>query len=260
MKIADIKRIILIVLLYYCLFVIISCIVTDSEITQGDFVYKHFKTSSEEYYVVLGLSEEGKEKKILTIPSEVRGVKVKKIGYRKHLRTVGSIESKNLEILYIEKYIEFGHQLFLNCPNLEKIICLEFVDKTNTDEYYDLYYQNVINNKGTEDEEYRRVGVYVYPEEDYIVDRQNILYSYANVVYYLDKDTVYYIDFYDNEKITDIPSNPVLDGYEFIGWFKEEECINEWDFDNEIAEVIYEADGITRYYNVNRLYAKWNKK
>lgn len=42
-----------------------------------------------------------------------------------------------------------------------------------------------------------------------------------------------------------LPQDPVRDGYNFVGWFKEEECLNEWNFDEDIVE-----EDIT-------LYAKW---
>ena len=42
-----------------------------------------------------------------------------------------------------------------------------------------------------------------------------------------------------------LPQDPVRDGYDFAGWFKEEECLNEWNFDEDIVE-----EDIT-------LYAKW---
>lgn len=44
--------------------------------------------------------------------------------------------SDTLEIIYLEKYLEFSHnEFFNNCPKLRKIICLELVDKV--EELYD---------------------------------------------------------------------------------------------------------------------------
>jgi len=42
--------------------------------------------------------------------------------------------------------------------------------------------------------------------------------------------------------------DPVRDGYDFGGWFKEEACTNEWNFTTDVV-----TGNIT-------LYAKWNKK
>jgi hypothetical protein len=82
------------------------------------------------------------------------------------------------------------------------------------------------------------------------------MYNYANVVYYLDENTVYYIDYYDEGKITYFPEEPIKYGYKFMGWYKEPECINKWDYENDILPEIFE-EGIGRSFKVTRLYAKW---
>ncbi|MEG2086460.1 MAG: InlB B-repeat-containing protein [Clostridia bacterium] len=53
---------------------------------------------------------------------------------------------------------------------------------------------------------------------------------------------------------------PEREGYTFIGWYKEPECINEWNFESDKtpAEVLDKTTGepITQ---ITRLYAKWTK-
>ena len=62
---------------------------------------------------------------------------------------------------------------------------------------------------------------------------------------------------YDNENIVFIPQDPVRIGYIFGGWYKEEECINKWDFGDDIIPA-KEYDDKNKYIiNETILYAKW---
>lgn len=80
---------------------------------------------------------------------------------------------------------------------------------------------------------------------------QNLLK--ANVSYHLnyDENNYYYIDYYENgEKISYIPPIPQRDGYTFGGWFKEADCIDQWDFEEDTIL-------LTEEQTVVNLYAKW---
>ena len=80
---------------------------------------------------------------------------------------------------------------------------------------------------------------------------QNLLK--ANVSYHLnyDENNYYYIDYYENgEKISYIPPIPQRDGYTFGGWFKEADCIGQWDFEEDTIL-------LTEEQTVVNLYAKW---
>ena len=75
----------------------------------------------------------------------------------------------------------------------------------------------------------------------------------ANVSYHLnyDEDNYYYVDYYESgEKILYIPPIPQRDGYTFGGWFKEAECINQWNFDTGTVQISEDIQEI-------KLYAKW---
>lgn len=68
----------------------------------------------------------------------------------------------------------------------------------------------------------------------------------------------YWLDDYDGEIIKFIPPTPTREGYEFGGWYKEPECINQWDFENNlIASKIYDENNDYVYIETI-LYAKWN--
>ena len=227
------------------------------EIIEGDLKYLHIKTNSDEYYSVIGLSEEGQLKSIITVPAEVNEIPVKKIGFLRSKTCVGSITSDKLEMIYLEKYIEFAHNdFFINCPKLEKIICLEFEDKVK--EFYDYQGQYVKKNLNKENEGIKRLPVYVYPSTDFVKDTQDNLYVYANIIYYIDSNTVYYIDYCEGVKLEELPEIPILEGYKFVGWYKEPECINEWNFDQDNLNEIINNEFEVNFY-VNNLYAKWEE-
>ncbi len=75
----------------------------------------------------------------------------------------------------------------------------------------------------------------------------------ANVCYFLNynENNYYYVDYYENgEKVMYIPPEPQRDGYSFGGWFKESDCINQWDFDTDTLQLAEEVQEV-------KLYAKW---
>lgn len=180
-----------------------------------------------------------------------------KIGFLRSNTCVGSMTSDTLEIIYLEKYLEFSHnEFFKNCPKLRKIICLELVDKV--EEFYDYQGQYLKNNLKKENEEIYRLPVYVYPAKDFVEDSQDNLYVYPNIIYYTDRDTIYYIDYSDNGIIEDFSENPIREGYKFSGWYKEPEYINKWNFNEDNLNEIINLEYLVQF-NVNKLYAKWEK-
>ena len=75
----------------------------------------------------------------------------------------------------------------------------------------------------------------------------------ANVCYFLnyEENNYYYIDYYENgEKVMYIPPEPQRDGCSFGGWFKESDCINQWDFDTDTLQLTEDVQEV-------KLYAKW---
>ena len=76
----------------------------------------------------------------------------------------------------------------------------------------------------------------------------------------------YWIDDYSDELIEYKPKNPIRIGYAFMGWYKEPECINEWDFEKDIVpEKVYveryieSKENMYWFYEFKEtiLYAKW---
>ena len=106
-----------------------------------------------------------------------------------------------------------------------------------------------------------KVKIYV-PSEKYALFKE-VLSEYfggsllkANVSYCLNYDgnNYYYIDYYESgEKILYIPPEPQRDGYSFGGWFKETNCVNQWNFNVDTLQITKEEQEV-------KLYAKWIAK
>ena len=56
-----------------------------------------------------------------------------------------------------------------------------------------------------------------------------------------------------------IPPIPERDGYAFDGWYKESDCINEWDFETDALPQAQVDDQGQEIYQETKLYAKWIK-
>ena len=74
-------------------------------------------------------------------------------------------------------------------------------------------------------------------------------------------DGVFFVDNSDyGTTIKDTPYYPLREGYGFTGWYKEPECINKWDFENNtLPTVEYDEEGNPTEYIETKLYAGWQK-
>ena len=165
------------------------------------------------YYVknesatILGLVSEGKEREELVIPETLGGYPVKQIGA--FSASIGSSI----------KYYGIDATIYRNYESSEKIdgkyIAANNIQiNVELEEYYDF---NLFCYEQANDIKYEAMG--------------GNLRTFHTIV----RDGCY----------LNLPQDPVRDGYNFAGWFKEEECLNEWNFDEDIVE-----EDIT-------LYAKW---
>ena len=57
-------------------------------------------------------------------------------------------------------------------------------------------------------------------------------------------------------KITTPPYNPRREGYDFLGWYKDEACTEEWNFETDEVEILFDEKG-NRVYEEIKLYARW---
>ena len=65
--------------------------------------------------------------------------------------------------------------------------------------------------------------------------------------------------YYYNSKIVAIPPDPKRKGYTFGGWYKELECINEWDFKTDTLPKLKLNENEEIVFQETTLYAKWVK-
>ncbi len=198
-------------------------------------IYKNKYSNSnvvvtENYDYIVNKTNYGKELEIinyhrnpesyLVIPSYIDGMKVTKINL------------KNFDSYDYKVYIPKGVQLTNN--GYQKYVVLQ--------EPYAFERSNS-----------RRRNIYSFPNHFDVenIDKlatPNALFYYCNLIYLTNVDNeVYFKDVYKDQLIDYIPNDPVRKGYVFKGWYKEKECINKWDFENDICAAS----------EFNFLFAKW---
>ena len=219
----------------------------------GYFTVKFYDDRETAY--ITGLTELGKQQRFLVIPEEIDGVKVYTIGERPLLQmwsSLGSADicSDKLEKIYIPFSISIISGSFRNSPNLIKVFSItgEFVSGLEAparNYYTNLAYLNDLTNAAQQ-----------------IISRANVSYFYN---YNIEENYGYYwIDDWDyGSKIEFIPPDPEREGYIFGGWYKEPECINEWDFETDVLpeeRTEINEDGEEEIvYQETKLYAKWSR-
>ncbi len=191
---------------------------------------------------VVGFTESGKQQEIIEFPREINGIPVQYIGYRDYRTFQESfyhLESTNLKKIYVHDNIKsvcreafwyFGE----NEQDLEIMICVprspyRIFAEHNYGKFY--IYKSLFDSGSFNDNVHWGNIVFInnYSEE-------------INGGYYrLDNISA-------GEKIPVPFTEPERNGYEFIGWYTEPECINKWDF--ETSPVIEEDAEF-------RLYAGW---
>lgn len=226
------------------------------EYESGYFKYavKTEKDGTEKAYLI-GLTESGKEQTELIYPEEIDGIAVYGIGYSiprvPGYENVGMLESSKLEKLYF--------------PNFPEDVMNSY--STKLENAYSVYWNSANQNRKS----FARAAIYSYNyylawiKGKAVYNSNNFI---ANVSYLFNyeeaqNDGFYWADSYDESEITFIPPEPQREGYKFDGWYKEAECINEWDFEKDkTGEVIVleesKISNIESYSGIY-LYAKWIK-
>ena len=218
----------------------------------GDFIVRFY----DDYCEIMGTTAQGNKNRFLVIPSYIDGIKVKSLGYVSlggaidmiaGELTFPDIKSQSVQKVYLESGIEVYPFSFQSCPNLEKIMSPQVLPYDYSISY-DIYYPANVYESITAD-------------GSYFVNRFP-----ANVSYYYNYERAdgarcYWIDDCDyGSKIEFLPPEPEREGYTFGGWYKEPECINEWDFETDVLpeeRTEINEDGKKTVYQETKLYAKW---
>ena len=216
----------------------------------GDFLLEKRGDS----YIIINLSEEGYQKKELFIYNQIGeyhiiGVSHGGGGLGLFAEEPPIINSQVLEKIYFVDPISCKDRAFFSrCDRLKRIIRLQ------VDEYgIDSFYGGIVE----------WVSQYVKYEDYLKYSYLNYVYP-ANISYYLNyeienHDGYHWIDDFDyGSKITYIPEVPTREGYTFSGWYKEEDCINKWDFGTDtLPEAILDEETGEPVYQETKLFAKW---
>lgn len=207
------------------------------------------------------LTDLGKEQGLLIIPSEIEGHQVNSLKSLKRSWYVGDkkhVISRNLKILYYHSDLKHVDVIFGD--DLDKLFAIKGEAYNLQQNCKSLYFSHeyYLSAKAVCD---------VMINEN--AEPTNAELIIANVAYYYNYDNpsedreiikTFFIDDLDNEKIINIPPNPYRKNYTFLGWYKEGECINKWDFDNDIIPAkVYDQE----HNYISRetiLYAKWEEK
>ena len=211
---------------------------------------------------IIGTTTQGNNQRYLVIPDSIKGRKVEMIGTpRSHLAVVGTIERANIGSTVIEKvYFESSDVVchantFDYCSNLKKIfaVCgdISYISGGVTRELY-YPYQYYKSHIKTDD--------FTETYNSFHTKPANVSYNFN--FQGAENDGYYWIDDCDyGSRIEFIPPEPERGGYTFGGWYKEPECINEWDFATDVlpekrTEINEEGEEEV-VYQETKLYAKW---
>ena len=222
----------------------------------GDFEFSLLENSDE--LTIIGLSEEGKTKETLVLPTIVQGKKVTTLGYE-YYNPLYPTRELRIDFSGASFKNFYVHSLIEKCDIAigSKIDCS--VSQAN------FFYPSFLHDGA-------RGICCSKPNQGYTTEKakKDLLnknqyavwpkcYKSVNVLYFMNDDTdeVFFVDDCDGTKVNVIPPNPYRDGYEFKGWYKEKECINLFDFENElIPEKEYDEKGNYILKETN-IYAKW---
>lgn len=233
-------------------------------IEYGDFYYSIMtdEETGERYIRMQGLTEQGQQKKYVIVPSEIDGINVRELNYCGGAWYYeGNLYSEQLEKIYLPYGIKVYNLAFNSCKKLKDLILFHIPDDTENIKYYYGTQNTYISSSLYDEEKFGFSNLFeTYPHSgwDYDVKFANVsfMYNFDGSPY----SGYYWIDDLDyGTRIEYVPENPERENYTFGGWYKESECVNEWNFETDtLPEQVLTDDG-EQLYQETKLYAKWIK-
>ena len=257
---------VLIFVLMLCLSSLFGCKkISDSSKTYGDFIYEIVplnedgedvrypdvknKNVVEKFVRIRKITEEAKLKKTLVVPQYVEGIEVKEIGWRG--LPICNWNTRVLEKIYIPFLPKKIYDPSVSC----QFIILTNVIPDDVELQVYAYITSFYHEEGVSNNFVPEIkGINSYNCSNCRFANVSYMYNYDEAP----NDGYYWIDDYEyGEIITYRPEDPIRDGYLFGGWYKEKECINKWNFDDDkLPEEI--NPGAHQYsYQETILFAKW---
>ena len=259
----KIRKMMLIVLSIITIFLLSGC--------KNTFIAENiiYKGNEQKGYEIVGLLD--KEKYII-IPNVYKEqyIKIKKSDYKnKFFKMFNLLSTERVYISNSHKYLEgvintkssSGKIMMLTTDS--KVLYEKMYLEQKQSNIYNIY---LCSKTYYEYESYRGYSndniFKIYQSEGFKPANLSYMYNYNESP----NNGYYFIDDYDNELISYIPENPIRNGYIFKGWYKEAECINKWDFENDIIpekkyiNKVYSGGYIYKVeykYSETKLYAKW---
>lgn len=205
----------------------------------GDFYYCYINHAGDsrprksgKYIAVLELTEEGKTKETIIIPDEIEGKPVIQIGMTR-LGYMYDLQGR-YNNLYLPKSLLWPLGSYIYGDT--KLFLMEFNDLSFL---YELRRRFYLSEKL-----YNRVA------EEYDLENPQNSFHIANMEFVSEDATYFIADYDEGELIGYIPADPVRAYFSFAGWYKEPECENAWNFEENTFSL---ANGQT----IMKLYAKW---
>ena len=246
------KKIILCLLTLSILVCTCGCGLENKEIERDGVFYK--KNGSKEYRVtIVGFNYD--ESETIYIPDNINGRWVTSFG------NIGWGPTK----IYGPEKVYFPWTIETSCiKEISYYVGTEYVISASTDTIIDTYLFIVyVIPKCMYNDPVRTYPVRSVLSNIDIREYSNIIP--ANIAYFFNyeenpNEGYFFVDLLEESgKIVKPPYDPKREGYTFAGWYKEAECVNAWDFENDIVEINFDEEG-NRIYEEICLYAKWEKK
>lgn len=236
-------------------FSLCGCFETVREYDVGDFrvvlaLGQKDRKDPNNYLNLVGLSEAGKQKKIIVLPKKINGHPY----YLLFQSTPGSANT-----VFQGKMEKFYFEYPGNYSQYSKDARLEI------GVYYTGYLKKVIINTTIKLGSVREDVGYYFNYNRYYSGKYRKEIKLANLQFLYNynespNEGYFWIDDIDNgEKVEVIPDTPEREGYTFGGWYMEEDCENKFDFNTVFNKPVLEKGDIYPDDYVTYLYAKWTK-